>query len=137
MGPGIAVAFFCIHQATFGLYNSSVFASNHKGMEMISATHRLGFFREQVLTSRNVRPHPVTDFWCGGLNYQIEHHLFPTLPRNQLGDARLLVQKFCADQGIPYTQTSLAGSYFETFRHLHRTSSSLRHGGQLAQAAAE
>ena len=137
MGAGVAVAFFCIHQATFGLYNSSVFASNHKGMEMISANHRLGFFREQVLTSRNVKPHWLTDFWCGGLNYQIEHHLFPTLPRNRLGQARTLVQQFCAEQGIAYCQTSLAGSYFETFRHLHRTSSSLRHGAALAQAAAE
>jgi hypothetical protein len=32
--------------------------------------------------------HPLTDFWYGGLNYQIDHHLFPGMPRNQLKKAQ-------------------------------------------------
>ena len=42
---------------------------------------RLDFLRRQVLTSRNVRGGRFTDFALGGLNYQIEHHLFPSMPR--------------------------------------------------------
>src|SRR5690606_16149009 len=83
----MAIAFVLIHQAAFGVYNSSVFASNHKGMPLTAEGDDLDFLREQVLTSRNVAGHPLTDFWYGGLNYQIEHHLFPTMPRNQLAKA--------------------------------------------------
>lgn len=122
----VAIAFFLIHQATFGLYNSSVFASNHKGMPLTDNDQRWGFLYEQVLTSRNVRSHPFTDFWYGGLNYQIEHHLFPTLPRNKLRQAQGLVEQFCAEKGISYHETGLFQSYGEILAHLHRVSAPLR-----------
>ena len=120
------IAFAVIHQATFGLYNSSVFASNHKGMPMIQGNDRLDFLREQVLTSRNVAGHPVTDFWYGGLNYQIEHHLFPTMPRCNLRKAQPLIEAFCRERGIGYHATGLFASYRESFLSLHRESASLR-----------
>ena len=45
----------------------------------------------QVLTSRNVRGGRVVDFALGGLNYQIEHHLFPSMPRPELAHAQRVV----------------------------------------------
>jgi fatty acid desaturase len=117
-----------VSQVTFGLYNASVFAPNHKGMKMMSDDEPLDFLRTQVLTARNVRGSRFVDFWYGGLNYQIEHHLFPSLPRNRLGDAQPLVEEFCAARGIPYYQTSLAGSYAEIFKHLKRASAGVASG---------
>jgi|SRR6185437_8668664 len=137
LGLGMGIAFFCIHQAVFGLYNSSVFASNHKGMEMISKDGRLGFLREQVVTSRNVRSHPVTDFWAGGLNFQIEHHLFPNMPRNRLKDAQVLVREFCGEHAISYYETGLFRSYKEILSALNRASASLRGGGMRTAAATD
>ncbi len=122
----LALAFAAVHQAVFGLYNSSVFASNHKGMPLVREGERLDFLREQVLTSRDVDGHPFTDFWYGGLNYQIEHHLFPTMPRNNLPKAQVFVRQFCAEREIPYTSTRLFGAYRETWAHLHRESAALR-----------
>jgi fatty acid desaturase len=122
----LAIAFAVVHQLAFGLYNSSVFASNHKGMPLIAAGHRLDFLREQVLTSRNVLGHRVTDFWYGGLNYQIEHHLFPTMPRNQLGKAQPIVEDFCKRLGISYHTTGLFASYRETWLHLYRLGNAAR-----------
>jgi fatty acid desaturase len=130
----LAIAFFAIHQATFGVYNSSVFASNHKGMPVISADGRLDFLREQVLTSRNVTGHWLTDFWYGGLNYQIEHHLFPKMPRNNLQKAQATVRAFCEERGISYHATGLFASYREVLVHLHQTSASLRRAGKTAAA---
>jgi fatty acid desaturase len=115
-----AIAFFFISQMSFSLYNVSVFAPNHKGMMMLSDDEPLDFLREQVLTARNVQGSPFVDFWYGGLNYQIEHHLFPTMPRNQLRHAQPIVEQFCAERGIPYYQTSLTRSYAEIFQHLKR-----------------
>lgn len=122
----VAFGFAIISEVTWGLYQSSVFASNHKGMLMIKPGERMDFLHEQVLTSRNIDGHRLTDFWYGGLNYQIEHHLFPTMPRNRLAEAQTIVRDFCAEEGIPYYSTSLVASYREVFSHLNRVSAPLR-----------
>ncbi len=56
----------------------------------------------------------------GGLNHQIEHHLFPSMARPNLRHAQPLVRAFCAEQGIPYTRTSLVGSYRIVVQYLNR-----------------
>ena len=121
-----ALPFALVHQGAFGVYNASVFASNHKGMEFVQAGQRKDFLREQVLTSRNVLGHPLTDFWYGGLNYQIEHHLFPTMPRCNLRKAQPIVEQFCKDHGISYYATGLLTSYREVLASLHHEGASLR-----------
>jgi fatty acid desaturase len=126
-----AIVFALVHQGIFGLYNSSVFASNHKGMPVLMGNEGVDFLREQVLTSRNVSGHRLTDFWYGGLNYQIEHHLFPTMPRNNLAKAQPIVRAYCEEIGVDYHETGLWESYREVLSHLHETSASLR-GGEPA-----
>lgn len=86
------------------------------------------FFRTQVLTARNVRGSRFIDFLYGGLNYQIEHHLFPTMPRKHLGAAQPLVRRFCEQRDVSYHETTVAGSYREIFSHLHRVSAPAREG---------
>jgi fatty acid desaturase len=125
--PGMA--FMLVHQLLFGLYMGSVFAPNHKGMLMQQGGSQLDRLRQQVLTARNVRSHPVTDFWFGGLNYQIEHHLFPSLARNQLKAAQATVRAFCQARAIPYHETSIVQAYRDTVRYLHHVSAPLRHAG--------
>jgi fatty acid desaturase len=121
-----ALLFFVIHRALFGLYLGSVAAPNHKGMLVSDKDTQLDFLHQQVLSSRNVRAHPVTNFWYGGLNYQIEHHLFPTIPRNKLGEAQQIVKAFCKERGIPYHEARFLQSYQEIFRHLYQVSAPLR-----------
>jgi fatty acid desaturase len=121
-----ALLFFVIHRALFGLYLGSVAAPNHKGMLVTDQETELDFLHQQVLSSRNVRPNPVTDFWYGGLNYQIEHHLFPTIPRNKLGEARRIVKAFCEEHAIPYHETGFLQSYREIFQYLSQVSAPLR-----------
>jgi fatty acid desaturase len=62
---------------------------------------KLSFLERQVLSSRNVAPHPFWDFFFGGLNYQVEHHLFPNMPRVHLNRARDLVIPLCKECGLP------------------------------------
>jgi len=126
VGPLRALLVVGVHQGLFGLYAGSVFAPNHKGMPIVEPSSKLSYLERQVMTSRNVRAHPVTDWWFGGLNYQIEHHLFPTLPRNRLRDAQAVVRSFCADRGIPYCETTLWNSYRTVFTSLHDTGESAR-----------
>jgi len=122
LGPGLGLAFVVVHRGLAGLYLASIFAPNHKGMPLLYGEGQIDFLREQVLTARNVRGGPVTDFWYGGLNYQIEHHLFPNLPRNRLSRAAPLVRAYCQTHGLAYHETSLAGSYREMFRQFQHVS---------------
>jgi fatty acid desaturase len=95
-------------------------------MPTLTDADQLDFLRRQVLTSRNVRGSRVVDFVLGGLNYQIEHHLFPNMPRPNLRQAQPLVRAFCAQHGLPYVEASLLGSYAEAVRHLHTVGAPLR-----------
>jgi len=134
--PGWAgVAFLAIHQGFMGLYLGSVFAPNHKGMPVVKSDCQLDYLHQQVLTARNVKGHPLIDFWYGGLNYQIEHHLFPNMPRNLLRKAQPLVKEFCRRHGIAYHETSMARSYKEILQHLHQVSASLRRRGRFNTAS--
>src|ERR1035441_7882771 len=127
LSPVKAVVFILVQQGLFGLYLGSSFAPNHKGMPILDADDRTDFLRRQVLTSRNVRGGWLTDFALGGLNYQIEHHLFPSMPRPNLRHAQGLVAAFCQQQELPYCETSLVGSYAQALRYLNTV-------GRLASA---
>ncbi len=126
LSVGQAIVFILVHQALFGLYNGSVFAPNHKGMPTLNSESQLDFVRRQVLTSRDIKGHPLTDFLYGGLNYQIEHHLFPSMPRNNLKKAQVIVRAFCEERSIPYRETGALQSTREILQHLHQVSAPLR-----------
>jgi len=116
---GMGLAFIAVHQAIFGLYMGASFAPNHKGMPVITADDQLDYLRKQVLTSRNVTGGRSVDFLLGGLNYQIEHHLFPNMPRAHLRRAQPIVREFCGEIGVPYVETGLFTSYRQAIEHLN------------------
>ena len=126
--------FIVVHRALAGFYMGSVFAPNHKGMPVLDAGTKLDYLRQQVLTARDVMPNPVIDFAYGGLNYQIEHHLFPNMPRNRLKDARRVVKAFCLERGIPYHETGFWQSQREILGYFHEVSAPLRKKMTEAQA---
>jgi fatty acid desaturase len=114
------LAVFCASQALAGLYLSLTIAPNHTGMPTWPADAPLTFAERQVLSSRNVRPNPVADFVFGGLNYQIEHHLFPSMPRSNFAAARRLVKPFCERHGLEYSETGAFASYRRVLAELRR-----------------
>ena len=126
LSPVKALVFLVVQQALFGLYLGLSFAPNHKGMPMLSTDEDADFLRRQVLTSRNIRGGPIVDYLLGGLNYQIEHHLFPSMPRPSLRHAQDVVRTFCREHGVSYLETSLLGSYAQALRHLHDVGQALR-----------
>jgi len=128
LSPGKAVLFLVVHQALWGVYMGSIFAPNHKGMPTLTGKDRPDFLRRQVLTSRNVRGNWFIDNALGGLNYQIEHHLFPSMPSPHLRHAQPIVRQYCAELGVSYAETGLIDSYAQALRHLHRVGAPLRAG---------
>jgi fatty acid desaturase len=132
LSPVKALVFLAIQQGVWGLYMGCSFAPNHKGMPTIPAGLTLDYLRRQVLTTRNVRGGVFTDFLLGGLNYQVEHHLFPSMPRANLRKAQPIVRAYCENLQVSYTETSLVGSYVAALRHLNRVGAPLRAQRTLA-----
>ncbi|HET9139242.1 acyl-CoA desaturase [Actinophytocola sp.] len=126
LSPLKAGVFILVHQGLMGVYLGCSFAPNHKGMPMLAKDDKVGYLYKQVLTSRNISGGRWVDFLLGGLNYQIEHHLFPSMPRPNLRRAQALVHDFCTRHGVSYTQCGLLASYAWVLRHLHEVSAPLR-----------
>jgi fatty acid desaturase len=119
LSPLRAIIFILVQQGLFGFYMGASFAPNHKGMPILQPEDEQDFLRRQVLTSRNVRGGWFTDLALGGLNYQIEHHLFPSMPRPSLRRSQALIREFCRHEGLPYCEASLLGSYAQALGHLN------------------
>ena len=117
---GMAFAFVGVQLAVFGVYMGASFAPNHKGMPVIARGSKLDFFSKQVRTSRNVAGGWWATSLMGGLNYQIEHHLFPSMPRPHLHRARRLVRLHCREQDVSYTETSLVRALGIVVRHMNQ-----------------
>jgi fatty acid desaturase len=118
LSPLRAAAFIAVTQMLLGLYLGATFVTNHVGMPIPVRGDELGFLRRQVLTSRNLSSPSLIGFIFGGLDSQIEHHLFPTMPRANLRRARELVRPFCAGHHIDYVEQRPHRAYGDVFRHL-------------------
>ncbi|MEZ2372520.1 fatty acid desaturase [Arthrobacter sp. RCC_34] len=115
----LAITFVLVQQGVFGFYMGATFAPNHKGMKVYAAGDRVDFLTRQVRSSRNITGNWAMDLLMGGLNYQIEHHLFPTMPRPALRRAAAIVQRTCAEENIPYTTSTLLASYGTVIKYLN------------------
>ncbi len=120
LSPGKAFAFIGVQLAVFGLYMGLSFAPNHIGMPIVPADVKIDFLRRQVLMSRNISGGRAVDTFMGGLNFQVEHHLFPSMARPNLRRVAPMVRQYCQELGVRYTETTLAQSYRAVFRELNR-----------------
>ena len=121
-----ALAFIGVHKGLQGIYLGMSFAPGHKGMPVMDAEQAADPLLRQVLTSRNIRGSRFVDTAIGGLNYQIEHHLFPNMPRPNLRLAQPVVRDFCERRGVGYTEAAPFAAYAIGLRHLHRVGAGLR-----------
>jgi fatty acid desaturase len=118
LSPVKALAFVVVQQAVFSVYLGISFAPNHKGMPVIESATAAGFARRQVVTARNIRGGRLTTFMLGGLNYQVEHHLFPSMPRPNLRRVQGLVREFCTATDLGYSEESFVESFRQIIHHL-------------------
>jgi fatty acid desaturase len=130
LSPLKALAFVAVEQAVFSLYLGCSFAPNHKGMPIVPTDVEMDFARRQVTTARNIAGGRLTTLLLGGLNFQIEHHLFPSMPRPNLRRAQHLVREFCLASELGYCETSLS----ESFRRITRNLEARGHASALAVA---
>ncbi|MFM1957882.1 MAG: hypothetical protein RI929_245 [Actinomycetota bacterium] len=119
-GPFWAIAMWFVMMMSFGFFMGAAFAPNHKGMPLVSKDSKLDFFSRQVLTSRNIKGSWLKDNLMGGLNYQVEHHLFPSMARPYLRKAHSIVAEYCRQNDITLVEMNLLASYKVIMKHLNK-----------------
>jgi fatty acid desaturase len=126
LGLGRGLLFVLLHQMLLGVYLGGAFLPNHTGMRALQPDEHMDFLRRQVLTARNIRAGRVGDYLLGALSCQIEHHLFPAMPRCRLREAVPVVRQFCRERGVSYRETGVLEAYVEVYRHLETVALPLR-----------
>lgn len=121
-----ALLFVVLGEMVFGVYLGLTFLVNHVAMPTLGAEEALDRIRLQVQTARNLSGGRVTAYLFGGLDSQIEHHLFPQMPRWRLRHARPIVREACRAAAVRYHETSFARAIAEIFRAMSAVSALLR-----------
>lgn len=118
--PHLAVAFVLVQVSVFGFLLGAAFSPNHIGMPTVPHDADIDFLRRQVYMSRSVRGGFFVHFFMGGLEYQVEHHLFPMAPRPSLRALQRVVKRHCAAHGIHYTETTLGEAFRTIIAYLNQ-----------------
>jgi len=122
-----ALMYFLTATCSCGLFLALVFGLGHNGMATYDAETRPDFWKLQVTTTRNITgghgfPEWFVDWLCGGLQYQVEHHLFPMMPRHNLAKTHKLIESFCKEWDVKYHEADLVDGTVEVLRHLSKVS---------------
>jgi predicted heme/steroid binding protein len=104
---GYSFGLFMLCTCSSGLFLAIVFGLGHNGMATYDADKRPDFWKLQVTTTRNIIgghgiPQFFVDWFCGGLQYQVDHHLFPGIPRHNLKKTNEFVKSFCKEWDVTY-----------------------------------
>jgi fatty acid desaturase len=97
-------AWFIFAQLLGGFILAFVFVLNHTGMEVYEASKAQGFYDRQARSTRNTPSSAFLDWLTGGLNSQIEHHMFPTMARRNLSKMRDATRKAMQECGYAYDE---------------------------------
>ena len=119
-GPTMAaLGYFALSNIAGGLLVAFVFVQSHNGKEVHAFAEKgKDWLRMQVETTRNQPGSLLNNWFSGGLNMQIEHHLFPTMPRHSLPKMVAMVKQLCAKHGIVYEECGWIESTRRVLAHL-------------------
>jgi fatty acid desaturase len=118
VSPWRVLGVYLLMSACVGSYLAVLFWVNHVGMPALQAGHGRSALDQQVLGTRNVRNAPGLDWFFGGLNFQIEHHLLPGCPSGRLRLVQPLARETCERASLPYHEEGLGAALRSVTRHV-------------------
>src|SRR5262245_4457338 len=127
LGPGDALLNYALMTWLIGWYTGAIFLVNHVGTRVIEPDEGLPFFLQEIAVTRNLGSSRLHDFFFGGVNNHIEHHLFPSMPSARLPQARRITREFCRRHGIEYRETSWFAAVREVTQHFRAMSAFVPH----------
>ena len=112
------ILWWFVASALSSLILASIFFFGHTGMDIYDSSTRKNHFRAQLRCTRNFTNNLVMRFFTGGLCLHIEHHFFPTMPRDRLLDVAPEIQKILGQHSQPYTVEAIPHIYSKIFRSI-------------------
>ena len=97
-----ALLVYLLPATLLGPYLAAIFWVNHVGMPLVRHNEPFSFTERQVVTSRTITSPTACNWLFGGLNYQIEHHLFPQVPSCRLPELQAIVRAHLARHRVHY-----------------------------------
>jgi len=104
-GPGPAILAYLLRMLATSYLIFCTFAPAHFPVDAVALSNEFrthDFVERQVWTTLNFSTGPIGRFLCAGVEFQIEHHLFPNLSHTMYPRISGLVRKFCEQRGCPY-----------------------------------
>jgi fatty acid desaturase 2 (delta-6 desaturase) len=123
LGTFGAIKFYFLMRTLESHWFMWVAQSNHIPMEIAEDKSR-SWVSLQLAATCDIEKSAFNDWFTGHLNFQIEHHLFPTMPRHNLYKVMPLVKSLCAKHNVPYVTKQLGTAFVDIIR-------SLKHSGEL------
>lgn len=118
IGIWMSLLIYAVLSMLIGIYLGFTFTPNHVGMPILEGADDLSFLEKQVRTSRNIKSGILLNYIFGGLDCQIEHHLFPQASRKNLLRIRSIVKEYCIQHNVPYRDESIAAAWKGIFKYL-------------------
>ena len=110
---------YAIAAFTEGIFHFQLILSHYCRLFLdVEDFHKMSWYKYQVLSNMNIDSPKIIDWYYGGLNHHIEHHLFPRMARNKLRSAAPYVKDICDRHNINYESRSFVGCLTMTLSHL-------------------
>jgi fatty acid desaturase len=116
-GVGPVLAFYGGLWAIGGLLLALVFAPAHMGLPVVSGHENP--WLHQLTSTRNFSMPRWLSWFFVGLDFQVEHHLFPRIPHQHLPQASAIARDWCARIGAPHQRLPYAAAVVDVTRHMH------------------
>jgi fatty acid desaturase len=126
LGIGDAWLNYSLITLLIGGYTGAAFLVNHVGTRVIEPDERHSHFLREIEVTRNLGTSRIADFFFGGLNNHVEHHVFPSMPTARLRAARDITRAFCRRHGIDYKEMSWTQAAREVTAHFKAMSALVR-----------
>lgn len=87
-----------------------VVTANHQTEDIMDTEDEYSYAEDQFKTTRGVvTSDPVSEYLFGGMQYQLEHHLFPIMPKYRYKKLRPIVKQWAEENNLPFKTSSIAG----------------------------
>lgn len=128
--PLIVFTYFLFGHFIFGLTLSVVFQLAHTVNETNfpkpdeNGNMQFSWMEHQLNTTCDFSPNnKFVTFYCGGLNYQIEHHMFHKISHIHYPQISKIIKETCKEYGMPYhVNNSFIKAIISHFKFLHKMS---------------
>jgi fatty acid desaturase len=116
-GPLIGIGVYTLVWAVVGVLLVMIFAPAHIGLPLVASPRH--DWVHQLDTTRNLRLPRVVSFFFIGLDYQVEHHLFPKIPHQSLPRAAAITARWCRERDLPYKSLPYLEALGDSTRWMH------------------